>query len=68
MPASTGASPISSATRTSSAPDALFDLLPPMWRFQLEGSGDVFVTQLRSIAEGPVEVEVVRTVPAEAAS
>lgn len=46
------------------APDALFDLLPPMWRFQLEGSGDVFVTQLRSIAEGPSEVAVVRTVPA----
>ena len=45
------------------APDAFFDLLPPMWRFQFEGAGDAFTNQLRSIAEGPVEVEVVRTVP-----
>ena len=34
-----------------------------MWRFQLEGAGDAFTTQLRSIAEGPVEIEVVRTIP-----
>jgi hypothetical protein len=45
------------------APDALFDLLPPQWRFQLQGGGDVFTEQLRSIAEGPVEIEVLRTVP-----
>jgi hypothetical protein len=45
------------------APDTLFDLLPPMWRFQLQGPGDVFTAQLRSIAAGPVEVEVLRTVP-----
>jgi len=45
------------------APDTLFDLLPPMWRFQLQGSGATFTTQLRSIAEGPVEIEIVRTVP-----
>ncbi len=45
------------------APDTLFDLLPPMWRFQFEGPGDAFTGQLRSIAEGPVEVEVIRTVP-----
>src|SRR5680860_571495 len=45
------------------APDTFFDLLPPMWRFQFEGSGEAFTTQLRSIAEGPVEIEVVRTVP-----
>jgi hypothetical protein len=45
------------------ADDAFFDLLPPMWRFQFEGSGAVFAAQLRSIAEGPVEVEVVRTIP-----
>ena len=44
------------------AEDALFDLLPPMWRFQLQGPGAVFTEQLRSIAEGPVEVDVVRTV------
>lgn len=45
------------------APEAFFDLLPPYWRFQLEGSGEVFTAQLRSIAEGPVEVEVLRTTP-----
>lgn len=45
------------------AEDALFDLLPPMWRFQLQGPGTVFTAQLRSIAEGPVEVDVVRTLP-----
>jgi hypothetical protein len=46
--------------------DTFFDLLPPLWRFQLEGPGDAFTTQLRSIAEGPVEVEVVRTLPTSA--
>jgi hypothetical protein len=45
------------------AADTFFDLLPPLWRFQLEGSGDTFTTQLRSIAQGPVEIEIVRTVP-----
>ena len=45
------------------ADDTFFDLLPPMWRFQLEGPGAAFAAQLRSIAEGPVGVEVVRTVP-----
>ena len=42
--------------------DAFFDLMPPLWRFQLVG-GDAFVSQLRSIAEGPVSVEVLRVVP-----
>ena len=37
-----------------------FDLLPPLWRFQIEGSGSAFCEQLRSIAEGPTEVEIVR--------
>jgi hypothetical protein len=45
------------------AADTFFDFLPPMWRFQFEGSGQAFTSQLRSIAEGPVDVEVVRTVP-----
>jgi hypothetical protein len=45
------------------ADDTFFDLLPPLWRFQLEGPGEAFTAQLRSIAEGPAEVEVVRTVP-----
>ena len=45
------------------APDAFFDLLPPMWRFQFEGPGAAFAGQLQSIAEGPVEIDVVRTIP-----
>jgi len=45
------------------ARDALFDLLPPFWRFQFIGAGEAFTGQLRSIAQGPVEVEVVRTLP-----
>ena len=45
------------------APDAFFDLLPPYWRFQIEGSGQAFCDQLRSIARGPVEIEIVRTLP-----
>ena len=44
------------------APDTFFDLLPPLWRFQFEGPGDAFAGQLGSIAEGPVEVEVIRTI------
>jgi len=45
------------------ADDAFFDLLPPMWRFQFEGQGAAFAAQLQSIAEGPVEIEIVRTIP-----
>ena len=45
------------------AADTFFDLLPPLWRFQFEGPGEAFCAQLRSIAEGPVDVEVLRTVP-----
>lgn len=45
------------------APDTFFDLLPPMWRFQFEGPGDAFAGQLRSIAAGPVDIDVVSTVP-----
>jgi hypothetical protein len=43
------------------ASDAFYDLLPPLWRFQMEGPGETFCEQLRSIAGGPVEIEVVRT-------
>lgn len=43
------------------APDAFFDLLPPLWRFQFEGPGGAFCEQLMSIADGPVEIEVIRT-------
>ena len=45
------------------APDTFFDLLPPMWRFQFVGPGSAFTAQLRAIAEGPVEIDVLRTVP-----
>ena len=45
------------------APDTFYDLLPPMWRFQVQGPGEAFAAQLASIAEGPVDVEVVRTIP-----
>lgn len=45
------------------APDAFFDLLPPFWRFQIEGS-DAWVTQLRAIAEGESSVKILRTIPA----
>jgi hypothetical protein len=45
------------------APDTFFDLLPPMWRFQFEGPGEAFAAQLRSIAEGPVAIDIIRTVP-----
>ena len=48
------------------AADVFFDLLPPMWRFQFEGPGEAFAAQLRSIAEGPVEIDVVRTIPTAA--
>ena len=43
-------------------PDAFFDLLPPFWRFQLQGPA-AFETQLRAIAQGPVTSRVVRVVP-----
>ena len=43
------------------ADDTFFDLLPPLWRFQFKGPGEAFTTQLASIAEGPVDIEIVRT-------
>jgi hypothetical protein len=45
------------------APDAMFDLYPPFWRFQLRGA-DAFGSQLRAIAEGaPPTVRTLRVVP-----
>ena len=44
------------------APDAFFDLLPPLWRFQVQGR-DAFAAQLRAIAEGPVSARVLRIEP-----
>ncbi len=45
------------------AGEVFFGLLPPLWRFQIQGPGSAFAAQLQSIAHGPVEVTVVRTVP-----
>lgn len=43
--------------------DAFFDLMPPFWRFQLQGP-DNFVSQLRKVAEGQdVSLKVLGTVP-----
>ena len=44
------------------APDAFFDLLPPLWRFQLQGPR-AFGAQLQAIAEGDVTARVLRIVP-----
>ena len=42
--------------------DAFFDLNMPVWRFQLQGP-EAFASQLKSIAEGQVRIDVLRTVP-----
>jgi ketosteroid isomerase-like protein len=42
--------------------DAFFDLLPPMWRFQLQGP-EVFARQLRAIAEGSPSARILRVQP-----
>jgi len=34
------------------ADNTFFDLLPPMWRFQMRGDGDAFAGQLRTISNG----------------
>lgn len=44
------------------SPDAFFDLNMPVWRFQVEGP-EAFASQLKSIAEGPVQLNILRTVP-----
>ncbi len=44
------------------ADDAFFDLYPPFWRLQLQGSG-AFGRQLRAIASGPQTAQVLRVVP-----
>jgi hypothetical protein len=44
------------------ASDAQFDLLPPFWRFQLQGP-EAFVAQLRAIAAPAHEARVLRVVP-----
>jgi hypothetical protein len=47
------------------APDAFFDLMPPFWRFQIQGA-DAFVAQLRAIAHGAVTSRVIRVIPTSA--
>jgi hypothetical protein len=44
------------------ADDAFFDLYPPFWRLQLQGSG-AFGGQLRAIASGPQTAQLLRVVP-----
>ena len=44
------------------APDAFFDLLPPFWRFQIQGA-DAFIAQLRAITHGAVTSRVIRVIP-----
>src|SRR5688572_7283806 len=44
------------------APDAFFDLFPPLWRLQLQGP-DAFAAQLRAIAEGRTTARILRVVP-----
>ena len=39
-----------------------FDLLPPFWRFQIEGA-ETFVAQLRAITNGSVTSRVIRVIP-----
>lgn len=43
-------------------PDAFFDLLPPLWRFQFLGPR-AFAAQLRAIAEGETSARILRVVP-----
>ena len=42
--------------------DVFCDLLPPFWRFQVEGR-ETFVEQLRAIANGSISSRVVRVLP-----
>jgi hypothetical protein len=44
------------------APDVFFDLLPPFWRFQLQGEA-AFVAQLRALAQGSVSARALRIIP-----
>lgn len=42
--------------------DVFFDLFPPLWRFQLQGSQE-FAAQLRAICEGEPTARILRVVP-----
>jgi hypothetical protein len=43
-------------------PDAFFDLLPPFWRFQLQGPA-AFSQQLRMLTQGSATSRILRVVP-----
>jgi len=43
-------------------PDVFVDLLPPFWRFQLQGP-DALAAQLRAISQGPSTTRLLRVVP-----
>ena len=44
------------------AADAFFDLLPPFWRFQLQGP-TAFAAQLRAVSQGASTARILRVVP-----
>lgn len=44
------------------APNAFFDLYPPLWRFQLQGPA-AYAAQLRAVADGPTTSRILRVVP-----
>jgi ketosteroid isomerase-like protein len=43
------------------APDVVFDLNMPVWRFQIQGS-EAFASQLKAISQGKVRIDILRTV------
>jgi hypothetical protein len=52
------------ASRDVFTDDAFFDLNMPVWRFQLIGP-EAFSDQLKHINQGPVSIDVLRTVPSD---
>jgi hypothetical protein len=52
------------ASRDVFADDAFFDLNMPIWRFQLIGP-EAFSDQLKHINQGPISIDVLRTVPSD---
>ena len=44
------------------APDAFFDLFPPLWRLKLQGP-DAFAAQLKAICDGDPSARILRVVP-----
>jgi hypothetical protein len=52
------------ASRDVFADDVFFDLNMPVWRFQLIGP-DAFSRQLSYINQGPISIDVLRTVPTD---